>query len=124
MLASKSKRKRIVVFVLIALYGVAGALLLFRYNEFKNKNALTQVSQNTQESKTAVSQSAFPVKKNSEMLNPFRKENKKASLFFEKLFSSMYELHYNNVRVRAFNYSTVSGRIFLWKFKKNCATRR
>lgn len=106
MLASKSKRKRIVVFVLIALYGVAGALLLFRYNEFKNKNALTQVSRNTQESKTAVSKSAFPVKKNSEMLNPFRKENKKASLFFEKLFSSMYELHYNNVMVRAFNYST------------------
>lgn len=97
--------KKYFIAILVALYAIAALLLLFRYREFKNQNQAESVAEKVSNKKNNANQAVPVLKNRNEKLNPYKRENKKASAFFEELFLSIYSTHYTDIKVKAFDYS-------------------
>lgn len=91
------KRKNISFIVLASLYGIAAIMIFLKFNFFKSENSETENIE-----PKILPTKKVPIKK----LNPYTKENKKVSHFFEEFFLSIYNDYYKDIKVRAYDYYT------------------
>lgn len=95
-------KKIIGITTVILLYVIAGLMLLFKVQRIKHERNLVELSADSSLQEKTIKQIQATNKK----LNPYTKENKKASQFFTDFFSELYADHYSGIRVKAYDYTT------------------